>query len=101
MLLPLVEFEVGGVRQIQAFDTVGAGGRRSEFIARDALPEGATLNRLSTERAPCRLSITNCPRMLDRDFPSAEISYLVEYGDAASRARGNAALDQILRAVGL
>ena len=33
--------------------------------------------------------------------PNAEVTFLVEYGDAASRQAGNAALDAILRELGL
>jgi hypothetical protein len=52
---------------------------------------------LFIEWQPCQHAIPNCDRMLAREFPNAEITYLVEYGDAASRARGNAVLDAILR----
>jgi hypothetical protein len=93
----VIEYELNGTRHIRAFDSVGRGGRHSDFIARDALPRGAVVRRLFTERQPCQLRVPNCDRMLAREFPNAEITFLVEYGDAVSRARGNAALDAILR----
>lgn len=92
----VVEYDLNGTLHVEAFDSVGGGGRHAEFIARDSLPEGARVTRLFTERQPCQLLIPNCDRMLARDFPNAEITYLVEYGDAASRTRGNAQLEAIL-----
>ncbi len=98
----VVEYELNGVKQpLKAFSTVGARGSHGEFLAKGALPRGAKLTRLFSERQPCQLLIPNCDRMLARDFPDAEISFLVEYGDDASRRAGNAALDAILRELGL
>ncbi len=98
----VIEYELNGVTQpLKAFHTVGGGRKHGEFIAKKALPEGATLKRLFSERQPCQLEIPNCDRMLARDFPDAEITFLVEYGDEASRKLGNAALDSILRGLGL
>jgi hypothetical protein len=97
----VVEYEVNGVTKIEAFDTVGKGGKHSEFVVKGELPECAKVKRLFTERQPCQLPIPNCDRMLARDFPDAEVTYLVEWGDKASRTRGNEALDQLLRNEGL
>ncbi len=97
----VVEYELKGVTRTRAFDTVGKGGKHSEFVARDRLPKGANVKRLFTERQPCQLAIPNCDRMLARDFPSAKITYLVEWGNQASRTRGNKALDILLRGEGL
>jgi len=96
------EYEMEGVRTARAVHTVGRSGRHSEFLAvRDFLPEGAKITRLFTERQPCQLPIPNCDRMLSRLAPDAEVTYLVEYGDKASRASGNAALMKILKELGL
>jgi hypothetical protein len=98
----VIEYELNGaIQPPEAYSTIGAGGRHGEFIATDALPTGASLTRLFSERQPCQLPIPNCQQMLARDFPNAEITFLVEYGDQASRIAGNDALDNLLRGLGL
>ncbi|MCA1294986.1 hypothetical protein LBW89_18395 [Paenibacillus sp. alder61] len=48
--------------------------------------------RVYTEREPCILGGHNCKELLAEEFPDAEVTYSVEYGDKASRDRGNAEL---------
>ena len=96
----VIEYELNGQKFIKEFHTVGEGNRHSEFLVKDFLPERATLKRLFSERQPCDLRIPNCDRMLGRDFPNAEITFLIEYSGTGRQA-GNAALDALLRELGL
>ncbi|MFI2130914.1 nucleic acid/nucleotide deaminase domain-containing protein [Lysinibacillus fusiformis] len=50
------------------------------------------VHRVYTEREPCILGGHDCKALLKKELPDAEVSYSVEYGDKASRDRGNAEL---------
>ncbi len=50
------------------------------------------VHRVYTEREPCILGGHDCKALLKKELPEAEVSYSVEYGDKASRDRGNAEL---------
>ena len=93
------EYELNGQRYIKEVHTVGQGGRHSEFLAKNIIPEGATLKRLFTERQPCQLYRPNCDRMLARDFPDAEITFIAEY--TGRNAVSIKAWDDLMRSIGL
>ncbi|NUQ99114.1 MAG: hypothetical protein HOY79_22020 [Streptomyces sp.] len=74
------------------------GRRNSErMIGTPFLREGepARIRHLYTERAPCTTG-ANCSSWMAERFPGAEVSHSVEYGDKASRGRGNAMWRAIL-----
>jgi len=56
-----------------------------------------TVHRVYTEREPCNLGGHNCKELLANELPGTEVTYSVEYGDKASRDRGNAALAQAIK----
>ncbi|WP_338140258.1 nucleic acid/nucleotide deaminase domain-containing protein [Paenibacillus thiaminolyticus] len=55
------------------------------------------VHRVYTEREPCILVVMTVKKLLANEFPETEVTYSVEYGDKASRDRGNAALVEELK----
>lgn len=66
-------------------------------IAAEKNGQTYTVKRVYTEREPYDLGGHKCKELLTNELPDAEVTYSVEYGDKASRDRGNAALAQELR----
>ncbi|MGW2697800.1 nucleic acid/nucleotide deaminase domain-containing protein [Streptomyces sp. NPDC001296] len=74
------------------------GRRHSErMIGTPFLREGepARIRHLYTEREPCSTG-ANCSSWMAERFPGTEVSHSVEYGDKASRERGNAIMESYL-----
>lgn len=108
--LVVAEIEIDGVRTLKVFEStkrkvVKPNGRvevknvHSEMVLLEdkisAEKNGQTYiaHRVYTEREPCSLPGHECKVLLSKDFPDAEVTYSVEYGDTkASRDRGNADL---------
>ncbi|WP_081396581.1 nucleic acid/nucleotide deaminase domain-containing protein [Paenibacillus peoriae] len=67
-----------------------------EKIAAEKNGQTYIVHRVYTEREPCILGGHNCKELLSKELPDAEVTYSVEYGDKASRDRGNTGLAQEL-----
>lgn len=112
--LVVADIEVNGVRSQKVFEStertiVKPSGKvdikkvHSEMVLveekKDAEKNGQTyiVHRVYTEREPCNLGGHNCKELLANELPGTDVTFSVEYGDKASRDRGNAALAQVLK----
>jgi len=114
--LVVAEVEIDGVRTLKVFestqrDVIKPNGKvrpknvHSEMVLIEeknaAEKNGQTyiVHRVYTEREPCIIDGHNCKRLLAENLPDAEVSYSVEYGDKASRDRGNEQLSKELERI--
>lgn len=103
--LAVVEYkDAHGVRRtvIAISDT----GVHSEKAARRALQakgvKASQVTRIYSEREPCMLPGAFCGKFIDEAFPHLDdgaVTYSFEYGDLASRVRGNLLMRQTLSAL--
>ncbi|MWC30011.1 nucleic acid/nucleotide deaminase domain-containing protein [Paenibacillus sp. MMS18-CY102] len=104
--LVVAEIEIDGVRYLKVFEStrrqvVKPSGKvkdknvHSEMalyedkLAAEKNGQTYEVKRVYTEREPCIIEGHDCKKLLSEEFPDAEVTYSVEYGDKASRDRGN------------